>query len=100
MKRLWWWRGLGVSELCCDVAIGTLVGKLFVQFVALIYFSYIKKQTQEKGLFKNYTLSGLLDKFDVIKCFEQPGKALRVGEMLDAQAELYYDLEMGPPTSL
>ncbi len=70
----------------------SLDGKLFVQFVALIYLSYIKKQMQEEGLFKNYTVSGLLDKLDVIECFEQPGKALRVGEILDAQAELYYDL--------
>ena len=78
----------------------SLDGKLFVQFVALIYLSYIKKQMQEKGLFKNYTVSGLLDKLDVIECFEQPGKALRVGEILDAQAELYYDLGVDPPASL
>ncbi len=33
--------------------------------------------------------------------FEQLGKALRVGEMLDAQAELYYDPRIDhPPASL
>lgn len=78
----------------------SLDGKLFVQFVALIYLSYIKKQMQEKGLLKNYTLHGLLDKLDVIECFEQPGKALRVGEILDKQKKLYYDLGVEPPTSL
>ena len=38
--------------------------------MALIYLSYIKKQmlVQMKGLFKNYTLPGLLDKLDVIEC--------------------------------
>jgi len=78
----------------------SLDGKLFVQFVALIYLSYIKKQMQVKGLFKNYTLPGLLDKLDIIECFEYPGKALRVGEVLEAQTQLYYDLGVDPPTSL
>ena len=53
----------------------SLDGKLFVQFVALIYLSYIKKQMQVKGLLKDYTLSSLLDKLDVIEYFEQPGRA-------------------------
>jgi len=78
----------------------SLDGKLFVQFVALIYLSYIKKQMQVKGLLKNYTLPGLLDKLDVIECFEQPGKSLRVAEILDKQGRLYYDLGVVPPTSL
>ena len=78
----------------------SLDGKLFVQFVALIYLSYIKKQMQVKGLLKNYTLPSLLDKLDVIECFEQPGKSLRVGEILDKQEQLYYDLGVVPPASL
>ncbi|WP_242492670.1 hypothetical protein, partial [Methanolobus psychrotolerans] len=69
-------------------------------FVALIYLSYIKKQMQMKGLLKDYTLPGLLDKLDVIECFEQPGKSLRVGEMLEKQKELYYDMGVNPPGSL
>ena len=55
---------------------------------------------QVKGLFKDYTLPGLLDKLDVIECFEQPGKSLRVGELLDKQKQLYYDLGVIPPASL
>jgi len=78
----------------------SLDGKLFVQFVALIYLSHIKKQMQDNGLLKNYTLPSLLDKLDVIECFEQPGKALRVGEILDKQKQLYYDLGVEPPISL
>jgi transposase len=78
----------------------SLEGKLFVQFVALIYLSYIKKQMQVKGLLKEYTLPGLLDKLDVIECFEQPGKSLRVGEMLEKQKQLYHDMGANPPTSL
>jgi transposase len=78
----------------------SLEGKLFVQFVALIYLSYIKKQMQMNGLLKDYTLVSLLDKLDVIECFEQPGKSLRVGEMLEKQKQLYHDLGVNPPTSL
>jgi hypothetical protein len=73
---------------------------LFVQFVALIYLSYIKKQMQVKGLLKDYTLSALLDKLDVIECIEQPGKSLLVGEMLEKQKQLYHDLGVNSPTSL
>ena len=78
----------------------SLDGKLFIQFVALIYLSYIKKQMQEKALFKSYSLPGLLDKLDVIECFEQPGRSLRVVEIIEKQEQLYYDLGVAPPVSL
>ena len=78
----------------------SLEGKLFVQFVALIYLSYIKKQMQVKGLLKDYTLPSILDKLDVIECFEHPGKSLRVGEMIEKQKQLYHDLGVNPPSSL
>ncbi len=78
----------------------SLDGKLFIQFVALIYLSYIKKQMQEKDIFKKYSLTDLLDKLDVIECFEQPGKVLRVGEMVEKQEQLYFDLGVAPPSSL
>jgi transposase len=78
----------------------SLDGKIFVQFVALIYLSYIKKQMQITCLLKKYTLSALLDKLDVIECFKQPGRTLRVGEMLDEQKRLYHELGISPPGSL
>lgn len=78
----------------------SLDGKLFVQFVALIYLSYIKKQMQVNDLFKKYTLPGLLDKLDVIECFEQTGRSLQVGEILEQQKRLYDDLGVNPPASL
>lgn len=64
----------------------SLSGKLFVEFVALIYLSYIKKQMQDNNLFKNYTLQQVLDKLDVIECFENPGDKLR-GRRNAVQAE-------------
>jgi transposase len=77
----------------------SLDGKLFVEFVALIYLSYLKKRMQEKQMGRHYTLTGLLDKLDVIECFEHPGRELRVGEILEKQRQIYLDLEIEPPTS-
>lgn len=78
----------------------SLDGKLFVEFIALIYLSYIKKQMQETDLFKSYTLQGALDKLDIIECFEAPGQKIRIGELLEKQKELYKSLGVTPPTSL
>lgn len=78
----------------------SLEGKLFVEFVALIYLSYIKKQMQDTDLFKTYTMQSMLDKLDVIECFEAPGQKLRVGELLEKQKEIYISLGVEPPSSL
>lgn len=78
----------------------SLDGKLFVEFVALIYLSYIKKQMQDKNLFKQYTMQELLDEFDIIECFEQPGFKLRVGEVTKRQIEFYKAMDIAPPVSL
>jgi len=78
----------------------SLSGKLFVEFIALIYLSYIKKQMQVNDMFQNYTMQTLLDKLDVIECFEHPGKTLRVGEILEKQKKIYCDMGVKPPSSL
>ena len=78
----------------------SLEGKLFVTFVALIYLSHIKKRMEVSGLFKDYTLQSLLDKLDVIECYESPGKALRVGEILEQQKTIYTQLGYAPSPSL
>lgn len=75
----------------------SLEGKLFVAFIALIYLSYIKKNMQDANLFSTYTIQTLIDKLDLIECFENPGYDLRVGEILSAQKKLYNDLGINPP---
>lgn len=75
----------------------SLDGKLFVGFIALIYMSYIKKHMQESGMFQKHTIQTLLDKLDVIECFENPGYALRVGEVLSKQKQIYEALGINPP---
>ena len=67
----------------------SLDGKLFVQFIALIYLSFIKKAMSDNKLFKSYTLQELLDEFDIIERFEQPGRRHHMGEMTKRQMELY-----------
>ncbi|WP_291492397.1 IS1634 family transposase [Desulfurella sp.] len=78
----------------------SLDGKLFVEFIALIILSYIKKKMQEAKLFKNYTMQELLDEFDIIECFEQPNKKLYIGEITQKQIQLYEMLGVKPPISL
>jgi transposase len=80
-KRLSTRRALVSSEQSLD-------GKLFIQFVALIYFSYSKKRMHVKELLKNYTLPESLDKIHDIECLE------------DVQTQLYYDPAISTTTSL
>ena len=75
----------------------SLDGKLFTGFLALIYLAYIKKRMHESGMFQNYTLQTLLDKVDMIECFENPGYELRVGEVLSKQKQIYEVLGITPP---
>lgn len=66
-----------------------LDGKLFVQFLALIYLSYIKKAMSDHSLFSKYTMQELLDELDVIERFQRPGQRPHVGEITSKQKELY-----------
>ena len=74
----------------------SLEGKLFVEFIALIYLSYIQKKMDEKGLFGKYTMHELLDELDVIECFTEPGKAPIQGEVLKKQEQIFRDLDVTP----
>lgn len=78
----------------------SLDGKLFVEFIALIFLSYIKKQMQEKEMFSNYTLQEVLDELDLIECFERPDQRLYVGEVTNKQKELFKGMDIVFPTSL
>ncbi len=78
----------------------SLDGKLFVQFVALIFLSFIKKRMQDEGLFAKHTLNGLLDELDVIECYHYPGSKPRYSEITKPQKELYEKMGVAPPASL
>jgi hypothetical protein len=76
----------------------SLNGKLFVEFVALIYLSYIKKKMQDTGLFDNWTLQGLLDELDTIERFEYPEHGRLIGEVTKKQKDIYAKLGMKSPS--
>lgn len=76
-----------------------LEGKIFTEFVALILISHLDHKMKKSNLYEKYTLHQLLDKLDVIECFEDPGYSLRIGEILNKQKELYNALEVLVPTS-
>ena len=78
----------------------SLDGKLFVEFIALIFLSYLKKKMHDGNLFKKYTMHELLDEMDIIECFAYPGYELRVGEVTKKQIELYEAMGITPPSSL
>jgi len=76
----------------------SLNGKLFVEFVALIYLSYIKKKMQDTGLFENWTLQGLLDELDTIERFESPEHGRLIGEVTQKQKDIYEKLGAKSPS--
>ena len=76
----------------------SLNGKLFIEFVALIYLSYVKKSMQDAKLFDRWTLQGLLDELDTIELFEAPGHGRVLGEITDKQDKLYQALGVEPPS--
>jgi transposase len=78
----------------------SLSGKLFVEFIALIYLSHINNCMQDAHLYKNLTMSGLLDKLDVIECLEVPNKKPQIGEVLSYQKDIYAAFKIPPPASL
>lgn len=75
----------------------SLNGKLFVEFIALIYLSYIKKQMQNHNLFSQWTLQGLLDELDVIECFEVPGYSPILGK-ITKQSDIYTAMDVESPS--
>ena len=92
-ERLGARRLLVSSERCLD-------GKLFVEFIALIFLSYIKKQMQDKKLFKTYTITEFLDELETIECVSRQGRKTRFSEVTKKQRELFKAMDVKMPTSL
>lgn len=91
-ERLNFRRLLVSSEKCLD-------GKIFVEFIALILISCLDHKMKEQKMYADYTMQQLLDKVDLIECFEDKGHRLRVGEILKSQAKIYELLGVPVPSS-
>lgn len=76
-----------------------LDGKIFTEFVALILISHLDHKMKETNLYKSYTMQQLLDKLDVLECFEDENHKLRIGELLNKQTEIYETFGVALPTS-
>lgn len=76
-----------------------LDGKIFTEFVALILISHLDHKMKETNLYKSYSMQQLLDKLDVLECFEDENRKLRIGELLNKQAEIYEALGVALPAS-
>ena len=77
-----------------------LAGKFFLQFLALIYISYIHKRMKDNNLYRNYTLQSLLDSLDVIERYDVDGQRYHCGEITEKQRSLFSFLGVPPPTTL
>jgi transposase len=72
-------------------------GKCFINFLALIYISYIHKQMLENNLYKNYTMSSLLDDLEVIELYEYDSMPAHYSDINKKQIEIYAKLGVQPP---
>lgn len=75
----------------------SLNGKLFVEFIALIYLAYINRKMQESGLYKEYTMEKMFLELESIQSFCEPGRAPIVCEVLAKQHCIYDNLEITSP---
>lgn len=62
-----------------------LEGKILTEFIALIIISYLDQKMKTSKLYGTYTMNQLLDKLDVIECFEYPKHVNTIGEILSEQ---------------
>jgi hypothetical protein len=77
-----------------------LAGRFFLQFLALMFVSYIHKRMSEKDLYKHYTMQSLFDSLDVIERYEFAGQRYHYSEITDKQRELYRCFGVETPNTL
>ena len=53
---------------------------------------------REVNLYKPYSMQQLLDRLDILECFENESHRLRIGELTTKQADIYEALGVALPT--
>lgn len=76
----------------------SLNGKLFVEFIALIYLSWISQAMQKAKLYEQWTLPDLLDELELIEVLEAPEQGRILGEVTEKQRRLFEALGVKPPS--
>lgn len=76
----------------------TVDGRLFVQFIALIYMSAIRKEMRRSGLVKKYTVRELLQEMETLTKVKYSGKYGHIlTEMTKPQRKILQDLGIALP---
>ena len=75
----------------------SLDGKLFVEFIALIFISYLHKAMLNAHLYTKLTMHELLDELEIIERFDREGYAPQLGEITEKQSDIYKALNFNPP---
>lgn len=74
-----------------------LEGKIFVQYLALILVSELKRRMEHADLFKVHTLDEVLEAFNRIECFD-PSFGIIIGKILQKQEVLFESLNIKKPS--
>ncbi len=73
----------------------TVNGKLFVQFIALIYMSALRKELRSSGLIKQYTVRELLQEMETLTKIKYSGKYGHIlTELTKPQREILQSLKI------
>ena len=78
----------------------TLAGKFFLQFLALIYISFVHKHMRDNNLYRNYTMQSLFDSLDVIERYEYDHQRYHCSEITQKQIDTYAFFGATPPSTL
>jgi transposase len=77
-----------------------LAGKFFLQFLSLIYVSFVHKHMRDNHLYRNYTMQSLFDSLDVIERFDFDNHTYHSSEITKKQLDTYAYFGVPPPTTL
>ena len=78
----------------------TLAGKFFLQFLSLIYISYVHKHMRDNDLYRNYTMQSLFDSLDVIERYEYGNQRFHCSEITKKQKDTFAFFQVEPPNTL
>ena len=77
----------------------TVDGRLFVQFIALIYMSALRKEMRKSGLIERYTVRELLQEMETLTKLKYSGKYGHIlTEVKKSQREILQGLNIMLPS--
>jgi transposase len=79
-------------------SIECLEGLLFIQFIGLIFISYIHRQMKLNKLYENYTLESFCDELDIIGLTIKLNGDKELDEITTKQVKLYNFMDVKPIT--